>query len=204
MGSYFSSETPRIVFVEGNIGAGKTSVLKELQKQGHIVICEDVENWTFLSMRYTDPKRWLFTLQIEIAATMQEKLGTALETTPPDKTIFVERSLVSSLLFAEVARDNKIMTAQEFTLLNYLCAKSIEKLNTIRTNTIYLKCNTQTCLERIKYRNRNTETTDISLQYLNSLNTIMDDTFATANLTLEAESPCHTLALRIAEHYELI
>ena len=55
----------KIVSIDGNIGAGKSSTLKELKNLGYVVFPEDIYSWQpILNNFYSDPKRWAFTLQI--------------------------------------------------------------------------------------------------------------------------------------------
>lgn len=204
MGSYLSAETPRVVFIEGNIGAGKSTVLDELDRLGHTVVREDVENWSFLPFRYANPDRWLFTLQVEIAASIQQMLGETLEKTPEGKTIFVERSLVSALLFAEVAHAESMLSEKEFALFKKLCMKSMEKYAALNTAVIYLDCDVDVCLNRIKQRNRDEEAQMVSCAYLEQLKVAMDKKFNGEAYKVDATNSTSSIVQHILEKVDML
>ena len=200
MGGYMSSGLPRVVFIEGNIGSGKSSVLDELEKQGEFVVREAVDSWSFLPLRYTDPTRWMFSLQVEIAASIQKRLCEALEKTPEDKIIFLERSLISALLFSKVAYKNLHLTKEEFTLFESLCEKSIEKYTNISSLVVYINCDTDICLQRIKYRNRDKESSTITIEYLDALKSEMDTQFNSNCVIIDGTKTTKDIAMDILSH----
>ena len=65
----------KIVSIDGNIGAGKSTILAELNNMGYHVFPEDVESWgSFLEKLYVDPKRWAFTFQMRVIHSLYNQL----------------------------------------------------------------------------------------------------------------------------------
>jgi deoxyadenosine/deoxycytidine kinase len=68
-----------MVCVEGNIGAGKTTLIKRLKERGLTVSEEPVQEWTnmngynFLDLASKDPRNWSFEFQTLAAITVWEK-----------------------------------------------------------------------------------------------------------------------------------
>lgn len=147
-----------IVFIEGNIGAGKTTLCNHLEGRGFTVIREPVNRWAFLAKRYADPRRWTFTFQIEAMATM----ALASKSAAPG-LVFIERSVDSTVLFAEVAHEAGDMDASELALIKSL--RSV--LPTPSSVTVCIDTDTDTCLERCRIRNRDGET--VTRDYLDKI-----------------------------------
>lgn len=165
MGNIFTSAkpaTPTIVFIEGNIGVGKSTVLQRLEQQGHIVVHEDVRNWKFLKPRYANPGRWMFTCQTEIAMSLFDCINEAiLKATISDaKYIFMERSLLACELFSEVSYKNSLINQEELDLLRHICATLTHTFVELETKTVVLDCPIELCMDRIKKRNREGENVD--------------------------------------------
>ena len=151
-----------IVSVEGNIGAGKSTALSELEKRGYVVVREPVESWKFLARRYSDPHRWAFTFQVEALLSFVN--------IPSDGIVFVERSVESALLFSKIAHKRNIISDDEMALLDKIAA--MIKRPTV---TICIATPPETCLQRIHTRNRNAEA--ISIDYLRHIDKYhMDNT----------------------------
>jgi deoxyadenosine/deoxycytidine kinase len=90
----------KIVYVEGNIGAGKSSLLRELAAAGHCVVQEPVEDWAeHLKLVYRDPLR--LPMQC-LLSTRIERLLKTLGASASDGTVYVERSMRSAQIFADL------------------------------------------------------------------------------------------------------
>lgn len=53
------------ITIDGNIGSGKTTQIKLLQKNGYSVHPEPIHEWP-LKLFYDDPKRWSFLMQMAV------------------------------------------------------------------------------------------------------------------------------------------
>jgi deoxyadenosine/deoxycytidine kinase len=151
---------PIICCLDGNIGAGKSSVLDELRRRGYNVFKEDVESWEWcLSNYYEDQKRWAFTLQMLILNSMIKQFDNMKNSS--SLIVFVERSPISNIIFSNVALSNGMMTDDEYRLLKGM----IDRFGWIPDLTLMLNISTEECYKRIRRRNRLYER-NISMYYL--------------------------------------
>lgn len=135
-----------IVAIEGNIGSGKSTALDALEKRGYNVIKEPVDSWAFLERRYSDPKRWAFTFQVEAILSFHNL--------PSRELVFVERSAASAILFSQAAFEEGFLSSEELALL-----RSIEIMVEPKPAlTIFIDTPPDLCHQRIKERGRSCET----------------------------------------------
>jgi deoxyadenosine/deoxycytidine kinase len=156
MGSTFSVEVAdaiEVIYIEGNIGCGKSSVLEYLKTRGEVVVPEAVDEWTFLDDFYENNK-CAFQLQTEIAISMREHLhlGIKRATQKKKKRIFVERAIKTCTLFG-----NDMSTLERSVLTKLYDALSLEKSMCINERTIFISIDPRICWERIQTRGRESE-----------------------------------------------
>lgn len=164
---------PRIYFVEGNIGCGKTTILDAIVRYIHErnitdieVIYEPVKKWQemgLLDKFYKDIKRWSYTFQnVAFITKMME-----LENLTEEKIYIIERSpMTDRNCFAELCYESGFMSEMEWQTYNMWYNHYIQRLE--YDGFIYLNILPEKCLERINIRNREEET-KISIDYLSSL-----------------------------------
>jgi deoxyadenosine/deoxycytidine kinase len=147
-----------IVSIEGLIGAGKSTVLKELRERGFAVITEPVDKWTFLEKFYKDHKKYALALQTQILLTF------ANQEFPTDDIVFVERSpTVSRYVFANMLRSEGLLTDEEMNIYSELYTKlSLWKPDAY----IYLETPIDVCEARQAARG---DSYKVKEQYLNDL-----------------------------------
>ena len=173
--------SPNITFtiaVEGNIGSGKSTVLSHLSKSSLCdIVAEPVEAWTnlkgnnLLAMLYNDPHRWGFTFQANAQMSMA-KLH-AQQSKAPIKVM--ERSIYSArYCFVENLYQNHILQNVEYEILNDWFQSRTSDDSCHLDLIIYLRTNPETCLERIKSRNRSEEQS-ITLDYLKQLHELYEE-----------------------------
>ena len=152
-----------IITVDGNIGCGKTGVLNHLHKILKFPVdLEPVDNWQpYLNNMYIDKKN-IFNFQVRIwldRCWIQNTVNT--------NTILVERSpYFIKNSFIEIAKENELIDENEYNTLLDLHRKtdSMWKDNIY----IYLRSNPESCLARIKKRNRTSEE-NIEIDYIKRL-----------------------------------
>ena len=139
---------PLIVFIEGNIGAGKSTVLREIRARGFPVVAEPVDAWKFFARRHSDPQRWTFTFQIEALLSMASLVASA----PGGSVVFVERSVQSALLFSEAAFETGLMSQDELDLLR--TAAEMVGTSPVPSMTVCIDVAPSTCYARLRQRQR--------------------------------------------------
>lgn len=145
-----------MICLEGNIGAGKSEVLKILKEKEFLVKSEPVEKWTLLDKFYKDPEIYAFPLQLQILASYADA----------NQNIIYERSAFSGLkVFSELLYDSLMITKHQYDLLT-LC--TLDMIHTEPKIIIYLDLDSEECLARIRKRDRKGEE-NITLEYLEKI-----------------------------------
>ena len=172
----------RIVFIEGNISAGKSTLLKALKDEGYAVWTEGVDAITtlvdgsgknLLELFYADMPRYAFELQV---AYLNNRWKTIREALDADKTdiVFVERSLwTDRYTFALQLYQDGCLTDVQWTIYNELLMYRVKDakwiFDDITTKTIYLQTPPDICMLRTNQRNRGGEVDGITTKYLEGL-----------------------------------
>lgn len=180
-----------IITLEGNIGAGKTTLAKalyaDIKARGKKVVLleEPVDAWlnffgtNLLKQMYTDAARWSFTFHVNTLLHMTESDRRAMELARSGYIVIKERSSFSvrNLFIPQVAQ---YMTRAEFKIITDLCEKledpristTTTATDTVTNITLYLRTDPDICYNRIVRRGRTAETDGndgLSLDYLQRL-----------------------------------
>ncbi len=152
------------IVVEGNIGAGKTTLANMLAEEfGAKLITERFEENPFLPKFYEDPKRYAFPLEMAFLADRYQQLSDELSQPDLFSSFTVsDYYVIKSLIFAGVT-----LTEDEFILyrkiFNFMY-KDLKKPSLY----IYLYRTTQDLLRNIRKRGRDYEQ-NIQPEYLNKV-----------------------------------
>lgn len=170
-GSY-SSNRNITVAIEGNIGSGKTSLLKYFKQNSLVEVFEEpVKKWqnvdgnNTLELMYSDPKRWSYLFESYVLLTMME-----IHQRPQNTPVrLLERSAYSArFCFIENLHRSGTLSTVEYTVFqewfDYLMTAEKPQVDLI----VYLRTSPEKCMERIKKRSRDEETS-VSMELLNSL-----------------------------------
>lgn len=169
-----------LIFVEGNIGTGKSTFLKMIEEHhGDCaqVIYEPVDVWTsfkdsegknILDFFYSDPKRYAYMFQ-NLAFISRIETLKSIDTSK--KLVFIERSIWSDkYVFAQNCHSNGVMTDLEYKLYNkwfdWMQEAIAEQVKGCLF--LYLQCPSQLSFSRLHSRNR-PEEKSITLEYLQQL-----------------------------------
>jgi len=168
-------------FLEGNIGAGKTSLGKILQDSNKYDFLEEpVDRWregfanNLFEMFYEDMPRWSFTFQIMAFITRAKTWTEVLDQVQGDhvvleRSIFTDRHVFAKNLYSVGAmNESEWQLYQE--LWDFLALNYCERPSKI----IYLRTPADICLERIKMRGRSEEQ-QMPLDYLKRLEDLHDE-----------------------------
>jgi deoxyadenosine/deoxycytidine kinase len=165
-------------FIEGNIGVGKSTIIRLLDECGIKTMQEPVESWTscrntdgknVLENFYEDPQRWAYTFQ-SIAFRSRVR---GLDSLAPDSV--AERSILTDRrVFAEVARTSGNITNVEWDDYTDWFDWVISKTDQSSQGFVYLRADPDVCHQRIQGRARAGEG-GISIEYLQQLHERHDD-----------------------------
>lgn len=169
---------PVIISIEGNIGAGKTTIVQELQKRFHdkkqiIFVKEPVDIWetitdndgqTILQKFYAEPSKYAFQFQVMALTTRLSLIRDTIRNNPNCDVLICERSVdADKEIFAKMLHDDKTITDIDYKIY---CLLSHEhaKDNHV-SGHIYINADADKCFERINKRSRSGEGV-IELSYL--------------------------------------
>jgi deoxyguanosine kinase len=161
----------KYIVIEGNIGAGKTSLAKLLAEhyKGELILEEFAEN-TFLPQFYKDPERFCFPLEMSFMAERYQQLKKVFDS-KKDHLIIADYLFDKSLLFAKVnlKKDEFRLFEKFFKLVSHL----IPPPDLI----IYLQKDVQSLKKNIDKRGRDFEK-DIKTEYLGKIESVYDSFLA--------------------------
>jgi len=171
--------TMALFSIEGNIGAGKSTIIEHLKKytkfirgKDVIFIDEPVQEWqqvtdksgkTMLELFYTNPSKYAFSFQMMAYISRLAMIEQAMKKNP--NAIFItERCLLSDYeIFAQMLYEQGTLLEEEFTIYK----KWFDYFNTIEiAGFIYIKCDPKTAFDRCVSRNRPGET--INFDYIDA------------------------------------
>ena len=169
---------PTIISIEGNIGAGKTTIIENLQKKlAHnkeiIFLREPVDVWdtirdnnnvTILEKFYENSEKYAFCFQVMAFATRSTNIKTAIKNNPDCKYIICERSLeADNNIFAKMLKDDGKIEDIEYKVYEHFYHNCRDEVKV--DGVIYIDSSPSVCLERINKRKRDGEG-GIPLDYL--------------------------------------
>lgn len=166
----------RIISLEGNIGAGKSTFLKIIEKALAVqAIFEPHTKWqqvggteNLLEKYYAEPHRWSYTFQTYAFVTrVIEQESFARKSMFPIQML--ERSVYSDrYCFAKNSFELGTMTALEWKLYQEWFSWLVDGYAATPVGFIYLRTTPEVCYERLKKRNRSEER-NVSLDYLKTI-----------------------------------
>jgi len=167
-----------MIFVEGNIGTGKSTFLTSLSSEFKVIL-EPVDEWSkmknangknILEEFYSDPSRNAYLFQsIAFRSRMKNIVNRC------DDVCFVERSIYTDRnVFAKTCRDDGLIGDIEWDDYVSWFDWLTTEFQVHPKGFVYLRCEPEVSLERIKKRNRSGEE-NISLEYLKKLHAKHDD-----------------------------
>jgi len=179
---------PAIVAIEGNIGAGKSTILEHLRtafaEKGirAVFMPEPVDIWstitdekgeTILSKYYADAKKYAFPFQMMAYTTRLSILRRTIQENPGCDVIVCERSLEADhQIFAKMLFDDQMIEHLQYSVYKWLYDDTAKEYAT--DGIVYLMAEPARCLERIRRRQRDGES-NIPLEYLEKCRKYYDD-----------------------------
>ena len=156
-------KSKKIFALEGNIGAGKTTILKIIGKNFSDVefVEEPVKDWqnlggmNLLESFYSDPKRWGFSFEFYSMLTKIKALLKAAESDKP--IIIIERSILSNKIFMDLSEELGKLDKMEYNMLINTYNFYLQYIYPQLSGIIYLDTPVDECINRITKRNRGEE-----------------------------------------------
>ena len=191
----------KIISIEGNIGSGKSTILKSLKEyfkttDNIIFLQEPIDEWekikdkdnvTILTKFYENQKKYSFAFQMMAYISRLSILKRTIEEYP-NSIIITERCLnTDRYVFAKMLYDNGKLEDIEYQIyLNWfdhfsnICSKYEQNNQKI----IYLNTYPEVCFHRVNKRNRNGES-NISIEYLKNCHLYHDEMIKTVSNTTQ-------------------
>ena len=181
----------RLIFVEGNVGSGKTSALNHLAARlnspGTVILREPVENWrnvnghNILDLMYKNPEKYGFSFQCYVfISRMQQILNSTGDIIIAERSIFTDRYVFLESLF----RLGKITDAEKEiynTMWDFWTGIFESKLTNFSVEFLYIKCAPEKCFDHVQKRDRKEEN-GIELSYLQILGQTHDELYGKKEL----------------------
>lgn len=176
MASLISS--PLIISVEGNIGSGKSTILKALRERYQdihgipiVYVDEPVSQWeqikskegkNMIELFYANPSKYAFSFQMMAYISRFTLIKNAVQENP-NCIILTERCLLTDYaVFASMLNEQGHMLDEEFTIYK-MWFETFQKEIPV-TLIVYIRCDPTTAFTRCKKRGRSGE--EIPLDYL--------------------------------------
>lgn len=164
-------KSKRVYSIEGNIGAGKTTILKIIGKtcDDAYFVEEPVSQWqnvggmNLLEKFYEDPDRWGFSFEFYVMLTKLKALAKAAESDKP--VVILERSFFSNKIFMDISAKLGKLNDLEYQMLNNIFDFFMANVYPILSGIIYLNTPVDICISRIAKRNRGEES-NVDKNYL--------------------------------------
>lgn len=150
---------PKIISVEGLIGVGKSTFVKDLAEHlGYVALMEPVSEHPYLERFYEDPKRWAFPMQIDMMTRRHEihRHATWAVRSGKIKGAVIDRSIWGDSVFANL--NHRIGNIDDHSKATY--DRLFETLTTDiapMDEVIHLDASVATCMDRIARRSRDGE-----------------------------------------------
>jgi len=150
--------------IEGNIGAGKTSLARKLAAEsGSRLILEQFVDNPFLPKFYKDPDRYAFQLELAFLADRYQQLKT--EIAPRD--LFQQQTISDYYFVKSLIFSRNTLKEDEFTLYKKLFS-IIQQQIPVPDLYVYLHVNIENLLKNIQLRGRSYEN-EIAPDYLRKI-----------------------------------
>ena len=173
-------EDRTMILLEGNIGAGKSTMGRILKKSGLVDFIEEpVEAWqegfaaNLLDAFYSDMERWAFTFQITAFITRAKTWKEVLARTNHSRVVLERSIFTDRYVFATNSHRLGGMTDAEWQVYCGLWEFLVSNYCVEPDYILYYRTPADVCVERMKARGRSEEA-GVSLEYLQQLEELHD------------------------------
>ena len=181
MNNQYNTNNRLMIFLEGNIGAGKTTLGRTIAASGEFDFIEEPTTmWregfasNMLELFYSDAKRWGLTFQM-CALLTRAKTWRNVSQLNNHHRIILERSIYCDrFVFAENGHRTGLFSLAEYQLYCDMWEFMVSLASVEPDVIFYLRTPAEVCLQRIQARGREEES-GISLEYLHQLEHLHDE-----------------------------
>jgi len=165
-----------IYIIEGIIGAGKTTLGNSLEHYINSIglkckFYKEYFNEDLLNQFIGDMKSYAYFFQMMMTIKRIEIYKEAEEFSKLGGISFIDRSLIGDMTFATIHHKNGNISDDEWKIYNNFIKN--EKL-LVPSSCIYLKCNTEISMDRVKNRGIISEINGYNIDYINDLKNTYD------------------------------
>lgn len=160
-----------VVWIEGVIGAGKSTLTTALAKELNLrPFYEPVETNPYLAKFYENPKRWAFPMQMEflhVRYAMHKLASLEAGQVAGYNGSILDRGLPGDRVFGNIHVENGNITPLEWSTYEkafFLLSATLTPPDIL----VFLDCSPEVCMERLRKRNREVEE-GVPLEYLQRL-----------------------------------
>ena len=182
------SKRPLLISIEGNIGAGKSTIIDNLKEhmKGNtdvMFLKEPVDIWesikdkktdeNILQKFYNDPNKYAFSFQVMAYVTRLSTIRTAIRENPDCRVIICERSLDADRnIFAKMLYEDGKIEDIHYQIYLHFYEEYVKdyKLDGI----VYINADAEVCYNRTVKRSRNGESS-ITKEYLQQCKDYYDE-----------------------------
>ena len=170
-----------IFSIEGNIGSGKTTVIRHLQQiygDQVVLVEEPVKDWqnlegeNLLKKKNDDLNRWGYSFEAYVLITKMNELTKVAFS--DKKIILIERCMLTDKVFFDINVENGFSNPMEEAMFKNLYEFLSNNVYPKLSGIIYLDTPVEECIRRITKRNRGEECT-IEKNYLEAIKKKMDE-----------------------------
>lgn len=173
-----------LIYVDGTVGAGKSSFISILNQKGFDVVQEPYFENPILDKFYEDRRRYSFASQVFFL----NKKFELIQSVQHSSNTIVDRSVYGDFIFAKMLRDNGDMTKEEFHIYHDLFNNIVLNIPAPKL-VIYLDVSLKVVLKRIAKRGRPAEQivdrkywADLNLNYKAAFAAYNDSPILTINV----------------------
>lgn len=144
-----------MIVIDGVVGAGKSTLAEKISEKLDVPIYYEIQNQTTLNLLeefYRDKKRWSFTLQIHF---LNERFRMIKEIHQNGGGI-LDRSIFGDRIFASMLNEDGYMSDDEFHTYSTLLDNMLKHAKN-PSLLLYIDCDLDTAMSRIKKRGRDME-----------------------------------------------
>lgn len=161
------------IVVDGNIGCGKTTVIKEMNNTTRIpIFLEPLHKWNeLLALFYDDPNKWAFPFNLEVMTTFNEWKDNSFA------AVYERSPLSCRYVFTQLNHEHHHMHDLELKVFD----KIYKELKWDPEVLIYIRTDPDICVQRMKERARCCES-NVSLDYIRDVHRKYEDLVCNAEL----------------------